>query len=112
MAYYQPPVKATPKGLCEAILDFYGAPHAKTLRGLIHNVRESLHAHCTTALLLDDITRLKTHREDDQDTLDIIRDLMGLNVALVLIGVNIPRSGRIPIILGNVPGRDPGSAPC
>ncbi|WP_405819835.1 AAA family ATPase [Streptomyces sp. NBC_01390] len=95
VAYCQTPVKATPKGLCEAILDFYGAPHAKTLRGLIRNVRDSLHAHCTTALLMDDITRLKMHREDDQDTLDLIRDLMSLNVTLILIGVNIPSSGLL-----------------
>jgi hypothetical protein len=95
VAYCQTPVKATPKGLCESILDFYGAPYAKTLRGLIRNVRDSLHAHCTTTLLLDDITRLKMHREDDQDTLDLIRDLMSLNVTLVLIGVNIPGSGLL-----------------
>jgi len=31
-----------------------------------------LHDHNTTVLILDDITRLKMHREDDQDTLDLI----------------------------------------
>ncbi len=35
------------------------------------------------------------HREDDQDTLDLIRGLMDLDVTLVLIGVNIPRSGLL-----------------
>ena len=29
VAYVQTPVTATPKSVCEAILDFYGAPHAK-----------------------------------------------------------------------------------
>ncbi|MGW3657844.1 hypothetical protein ACWD6R_20060 [Streptomyces sp. NPDC005151] len=53
VAYCQTPVKATPKGLCEAILDFYGAPYAKTLRGLIRGVRASLHDHNTTVLILD-----------------------------------------------------------
>jgi len=35
------------------------------------------------------------HREDDQDTLDLIRGLMDLDVTLILIGVNIPRSGLL-----------------
>ncbi|MFI6689257.1 hypothetical protein [Streptomyces sp. NPDC050485] len=95
VAYCQTPVKATPLGLCEAILDFYGAPYGKNLRGSIRNVRASIKAHATTALLIDDITRLKMHREDDQDTLDLIRGLMDLDVTLVLIGVNIPRSGLL-----------------
>jgi hypothetical protein len=42
-----------------------------------------------------DITRLRLHRGDDQDTLDLIRELMDLNVTLVLIGVDIPRSGLL-----------------
>ncbi|MEE4545767.1 ATP-binding protein [Streptomyces sp. V4-01] len=95
VTYCQAPVKATPMGLCEAILDFYGAPYGKNLRGMIRNVRESIKAHATTVLIIDDITRLKMHREDDQDTLDLIRGLMDLDVTLVLIGVNIPRSGLL-----------------
>jgi len=46
-------------------------------------------------LLLDDITRLKLHREADQDALDLIRSLMSMNVTLVLIGVGIPQSGLL-----------------
>ncbi|MCX4906692.1 TniB family NTP-binding protein [Streptomyces sp. NBC_00878] len=95
VAYCQTPVKATPIGLCEAILDYYGAPYGKNLRGMIRNVRASIKAHATTVLIVDDITRLKMHREDDQDTLDLIRGLMDLDVTLVLIGVNIPRSGLL-----------------
>ncbi|MFD4339964.1 TniB family NTP-binding protein [Streptomyces anulatus] len=95
VAYCQTPVKATPIGLCEAILDYYGAPYGKNLRGMIRNARESIKAHATTVLIIDDITRLKMHREDDQDTLDLIRGLMDLDVTLVLIGVNIPRSGLL-----------------
>jgi hypothetical protein len=95
VAYCQTPVKATPKGLCESILDFYGAPYAKNLRGLVRSVRTSLHDHNTSVLLLDDITRLKMHREDDQDTLDLIRDLMSINATVVLIGVDIPGSGLL-----------------
>ncbi|MEW1794082.1 ATP-binding protein [Streptomyces niveus] len=95
VAYCQTPVKATPIGLCEAILDYYGAPYGRNLRGMIRNVRESIKAHATTVLIIDDITRLKMHREDDQDTLDLIRSLMDLDVTLVLIGVNISRSGLL-----------------
>ncbi len=42
VAYCQTPVKATPIGLCEAILDYYGAPYGKNLRGMIRNVRASI----------------------------------------------------------------------
>jgi hypothetical protein len=30
---------------------------------------------------MDDITRLRMHRENDQDTLDLVRDLMDTNVS-------------------------------
>ncbi|MEU2247428.1 AAA family ATPase [Streptomyces sp. NPDC019224] len=95
VAYCRTPVRATPKGLCAVILDFFGAPLPKTLNSMIRAVRDSLRDHRTTALLLDDITRLRLHREDDQDTLDLIRELMDLNVTLVLIGVDIPNSGLV-----------------
>ncbi|WP_406529247.1 hypothetical protein [Streptomyces sp. I8-5] len=35
------------------------------------------------------------HRADDQDTLDLIRAFMSMNVTLVLIGVGIPASGLL-----------------
>ena len=95
VAYCRTPVRSTPKGLCASILDFFGAPHPRTLNGMLRAVRDSLRDHWTTALLLDDITRLRLHREDDQDTLDLIRELMDLNVTLILIGVNIPHSGLL-----------------
>ena len=87
---------ATPKMTCEAILGFYGADHKNmTLGQLIRAVRSSLYDHGTRVLLLDDITRLKLHREADQDALDLIRSLMSMNVTLVLIGVGIPASGLL-----------------
>ena len=95
VAYYRLPVRATPKGLCKTILDVYGDPHPSTLDDLVRSVRSTVRDHCTTALLIDDITRLRLHRGDDQDTLDLIRELMDLNVTLVLIGVDIPRSGLL-----------------
>ncbi len=44
---------------------------------------------------LDDITRLRLHRADDQDVLDLIRAFMSMHVTLVLIGVDIPGSGLL-----------------
>jgi hypothetical protein len=97
VAYAQTPVTATPKSICQAILGFYGAPahYSWTLPQLATAVRESLHDHGTRVLILDDITRLKMHREADQDALDLIRSLMSMHVTLVLIGVDIPGSGLL-----------------
>ena len=97
VAYAQTPVTATPKSICQAILGFYGAPahYSWTLPQLVRSVRESLHDHGTKVLILDDITRLRMHREADQDALDLIRSLMGMHVTLVLIGVDIPGSGLL-----------------
>ncbi|TMC10510.1 MAG: hypothetical protein E6J41_08070 [Chloroflexi bacterium] len=96
VACVQTPVTATPKSTCQAILDFFGADHGKmTLPQLVHAVRASLHDHGTRVLLLDDITRLRMHRADDQDVLDLLRALMSMHVTLVLIGVDIPGSGLL-----------------
>lgn len=95
VAYCRLPVKSTPKALCKTILDIYGDPHPSTLHDLVRAVRDAVRDHLTTALLIDDITRLKLHRGDDQDTLDLIRELMDLNATLILIGVDIPGSGLL-----------------
>jgi chloramphenicol 3-O-phosphotransferase len=96
VAYVQTPVTATPKSICEAVLDFYGAHHkGMTLPQLVHAVRTSLYDHGTKVLILDDITRLRMHREADQDALDLLRSLMSMHVTLVLIGVGIPQSGLL-----------------
>ncbi|MFJ8949981.1 AAA family ATPase [Streptomyces sp. NPDC102381] len=96
VAYVQTPVTAKPKSTCKAILNFYGAPTKNLdLPDLVRQVAESLHDHGTKALVLDDITRLRMHRVDDQDTLDLIRAFMSMQVTLVLIGVNIPASGLL-----------------
>jgi hypothetical protein len=68
VAYVQTPVTATTKSVCEAILDFYGAPHAKlTLAQLVSAVRASLYEHATKVLILDDVSRLRMYREADRD---------------------------------------------
>ena len=97
VAYIQTPVTATPKSTCQAILNFYGGPFSThwTLPQLVHAVRSSLQDHGTRVLILDDITRLRMHREADQDALDLIRSLMSMNVTLVLIGVGIATSGLL-----------------
>ncbi|MYV97428.1 AAA family ATPase, partial [Streptomyces sp. SID3343] len=92
----QTPVTAKPKGLCQAILDFFGAETRRlTLPQLIRQVADSLDDHGTQALILDDVTRLRMHRADDQDTLDLVRALMSMNVTLVLVGVDIAGSGLL-----------------
>jgi chloramphenicol 3-O-phosphotransferase len=96
VAYVQMPVTAKPKSTCEAILEFFGADHYKmTLPQLTRTVRTSLYDHGARVLLLDDITRLKMHRADDQDTLDLLRAFMSMHTTLVLIGVDIPGSGLL-----------------
>ena len=97
VAYAQTPVTATPKSICRAILDFYAAPTrtSMTLPQLVTAVRTSLREHGTQVLVLDDITRLKMHREADQDALDLLRSLMSMHVTLILVGVGIPASGLL-----------------
>ncbi|WP_251054052.1 TniB family NTP-binding protein [Streptomyces sp. ISL-66] len=111
VAYVQTPVTAKPKSTCKAILDFYGTPTKRMdLPELIRQVAASLADHGTKVLILDDITRLRMHRVDDQDTLDLIRAFMSMHVTLVLVGVDIPgsgllREGRSPTVSGT--GRRP-----
>jgi hypothetical protein len=66
-----------------------------TLPQLVHAVRTSLYDHATKVLILDDVTRLRMHREADQDALDLLRALMSMHVTLVLVGVGIPASGLL-----------------
>jgi hypothetical protein len=96
VAYVQTPVTAKPKSTCKAILDFYGADHKNMdLPALIRAVRRHVHAHGTRAILLDDITRLKLHRLDDQDVFDLLKGFMDMSATLVLIGVDILGSGLL-----------------
>ncbi|MFD4242971.1 AAA family ATPase [Streptomyces sp. NPDC058525] len=96
VVYVQTPVTAKPKSTCQAVLNFFGASMTSmNLPQLIQQVARSLHDHGVKALILDDITRLRMHRADDQDTLDLIRAFMSMNVTLVLVGVDIPGSGLL-----------------
>jgi hypothetical protein len=95
-AYVRTPVKATPISACQRILDFYGEDY-KGMRqeDLTRTVKNAVYDHGTKALVIDDVTRLKLHREADQDVLDLIRELMSLPVTLILVGVGIPKSGLL-----------------
>ncbi|MEU3497600.1 AAA family ATPase [Kitasatospora cineracea] len=96
VAYVQTPVTAKPKSTCQAVLDFFGAPtKGLTLPQLVRQVAQSAKDHGVQALILDDITRLRMHRADDQDVLDLIRAFMSMNLTLVLVGVDIPGSGLL-----------------
>ncbi|MFJ6805972.1 ATP-binding protein [Streptomyces anulatus] len=91
VVYVPTPVTATPKSLCESILNFFGPERWKfTLPQLIQLVADCLRDHGVKVLIIDDINRLRMHRADDQDVLDLIRALMSFNVTLILTGVNIP----------------------
>jgi hypothetical protein len=94
--YVRTPVKATPISACQRILDFYGEPYkGMRLEDLVRTVKNAVFDHGTKAIVIDDVTRLKLHREADQDVLDLIRELMSLPVTLVLVGVGIPKSGLL-----------------
>jgi hypothetical protein len=96
VVYVRTPVKATPISACQRILDFYGEDYkGMTLAALLRTVKQAVHDHGTKAVAIDDITRLKLHREADQDTLDMIRELMSTPVTLILIGVGIYKSGLL-----------------
>ena len=94
--YVRTPVKATPISACQRILHFYGEPcKGMRLEDLIRTVKDAVFDLGTKAIVIDDITRLKMHREADQDTLDLIRELMSLPATLILVGVGIPKSGLL-----------------
>ncbi|MEU6392210.1 TniB family NTP-binding protein [Streptomyces sp. NPDC046939] len=97
VVYVSTPVTATPKSLCASILGFFRAPIRKgtTLPELVRHVADSVHDHGVKTLILDDISRLRMHRADDQDVLDLMRAFMSLDVTLILTGVNIPGIGLL-----------------
>ncbi|MEW1914195.1 TniB family NTP-binding protein [Kitasatospora sp. NPDC085895] len=97
VVYVSTPVTATPKSTCQAILRFFRADMraSATLPRLVQLVADTLRDHGVRALVLDDISRLRMHRADDQDVLDLIRAFMSLGVTLILTGVNIPGTGLL-----------------
>ena len=97
VVYVRTPDKPTPKALCQSILRAVGEPFLPRdgfpeLQRLVHDVLVSLGVR---VLVLDDITRIKMHRIDDQDVLDLIRSLMDSGATVILVGVGIPKSGLL-----------------
>jgi len=97
VVYARVPAKPTPKTLCGAVLDAVGEDWAPgdTFGPLRRRVCRSLKELGTRVLVLDDITRIKMHRLDDQDVLDLIRDVMDTGATLILVGVGITGSGLL-----------------
>ena len=97
VVYARVPAKPTPKTLCGAVLDAVGEDWARgdTFGPLRRRVCKSLKELGTRVLVLDDITRIKMHRLDDQDVLDLIRDVMDTGATLILVGVGITGSGLL-----------------
>lgn len=96
VAYVQTPVTARPVSLCQAVLGFFGADtKGMSLPRLEAAVAASFEDHGTKVLLLDDLTRLKLHRKDDQDTLDTIKGYMELGVTVIGMGVDVYNSGLL-----------------
>lgn len=97
VVYTRVPAKQTPKTLCGAVLDAIGEDWqpGETFGPLRRRVCRSLSELGTRVLVLDDITRIKMHRLDDQDVLDLIRDIMDTGATLVLVGVGITGSGLL-----------------
>ncbi|MEU2415167.1 TniB family NTP-binding protein [Streptomyces sp. NPDC013099] len=97
VVYVSTPVTASPKSLCSSILGFFRAERRKsaTLPELVRQVADSLHDHGVKGMILDDVSRLRMHRADDQDVLDLIRAFMSLDVTLILTAVNIPGIGLL-----------------
>ncbi|MFZ4302724.1 TniB family NTP-binding protein [Streptomyces cinereoruber] len=97
VVYVSTPVTATPRSACVSILHFFRAEFRRsaTLPELVRLVADSLRDHGVKVLVLDDISRLRMHRKDDQDVLDLMRAFMSLDVTLILTGVNIPATGLL-----------------
>jgi hypothetical protein len=97
VAWVNVPPKVTIGGLCRDILAYYGEVPRRSAREpeLTARVRQVI-AECGTRLLvLDDITRLKMHREADQNAADFIRALMETGATILGIGVNVEQSGLL-----------------
>lgn len=109
VVYARVSAKPTPKTLCGAVLDAVGEDWhpGETFGPLRSRVCRALKELGTRVLVLDDITRIKMHRHDDQDVLDLIRDIMDTGATLVLVGVGITTSGLLSEGTTDAPARGP-----
>lgn len=92
------PLSASPTitALCRRILEFFGEGHstARATEALLTQRVLSVLRDCGTKLLvLDDITRLKMHREADVNVADFVRELQESSCTIVGLGVDVEGSG-------------------
>lgn len=97
VAWVNVPPKVSIGGLCRDILAYYGEVPRRTAyeAELTARVRQIITECGTRLLVLDDITRLKMHREADQNAADFIRALMETGATILGIGVNVEQSGLL-----------------
>lgn len=97
VVYIALPTNVTVKGLCKAILLFYGERPASGLTEteLASLVHEVVHDCGTLLVVIDDITRLRMEREAHQDTADAIRELQETGATILGIGIDIGTSGLL-----------------
>lgn len=91
------PAKVSVGNLGRAMLHFFGeTPRGLRTDGQITGRVHTLIHDCGTRLIvLDDITRMKMHREADQDTADWVRSLQETSATIIGIGVDIEGSGLL-----------------
>jgi hypothetical protein len=97
VAWINVPPNVSIKGLCTEMLKFYGDATAPrmTETALSVRVHDLVKACGTRLLVLDDITRMKMHREADKDAADWVRALMETGATILGIGVNVEQSGLL-----------------
>jgi hypothetical protein len=80
--------------MCSDLLLYFGDLIRKrcTDSDLVRKVKDCLYQCDTKLVVIDEVTRLKLHRENDQDVSDFIRDLMLSPATVVCTGVDIPNS--------------------
>ncbi|NEK86953.1 AAA family ATPase [Blastococcus saxobsidens] len=91
------PPKVSIGALCRKILNFYGeVPRGIRTEAQLTDRVHTLIRDCGTRLVvLDDITRVKMHREADQDAADWIRGLQETSATVIGIGVDVEGCGLL-----------------
>lgn len=91
------PPKVSIRALSRRMITFYNEPpRASSTEAMLTDRAQELIRDCGTRLIvLDDITRLKMHREADQDASDWIRNLQETSATIIGIGVNVEGSGLL-----------------
>lgn len=86
--------KTTIATMCLDLLIYFGDPIPKRYSDnvLVRKVKDCLYQCDTKLLVIDEVSRLKLHRENDQDVSDFIRDLMLSPATIVGTGADVRKS--------------------